>query len=412
MKMKNYNVFVDKLHLEFNNFLSSPKITWENKAMKYVDGLAAEELRRLVSIETRREYGAFFTDSELAKKVLQLLKPTFTRDSYIYDSACGAGNLLIAAADYFRKCDIQFDNKTHFLGTDLHQEFIEAAKIRFQINNLLKQPNIDLKKSNKVFNAKYDLISSNGLEKNHFYEKDWARGKVSAAALFIDRIIKFSNPGVSIIAILPDVLRSGTRYEKWRDMVNKECIIEKIELLGQFDKFADVDVYALLMTKRQVPDVTNSINKKAILKTTVDQKKSIEDIFDICVGTVVDNRDPKKGVSNSYIVSKGLKGWTSQNDASLTRKHQGKSFKKPFVVIKRTSRMGDSQRAIATIINIPKPVFVDNHLIILKPKSGTLKDCKKILISLKDKRTDIWLNEKIRCRHLTVKVVSKIPIWD
>ena len=73
--------------------------------------------------------------------------------------------------------------------------------------------------------------------------------------------------------------------------------------------------------------------------------------------------------------------------------------------------MGDAQRAIATIINSKRNVYVDNHLIVLQPKSGTLNDCKKMLENLKKIETDNWINNKIRCRHLTVKVVAKIPIW-
>jgi hypothetical protein len=72
--------------------------------------------------------------------------------------------------------------------------------------------------------------------------------------------------------------------------------------------------------------------------------------------------------------------------------------------------MSDVHRTIATIINIPVPVYVDNHLIILKPKSGRISTCKKALRILKNKQTDDWVNKQIRCRHLTVKSVSQIPL--
>lgn len=133
-------------------------------------------------------------------------------------------------------------------------------------------------------------------------------------------------------------------------------------------------------------------------------------MFDVCVGPVVDNRDPHEGTIRKYIVSRGLEGWSETKDVPLNRKHKGKSFSSPFVVIKRTSRASDPHRAIATIINMPNPVYVDNHLIVLKPKSGTLKDCFKALEIFKDKRTDDWINDQIRCRHLTVKIASKIPL--
>ena len=179
--------------------------------------------------------------------------------------------------------------------------------------------------------------------------------------------------------------------------------------MGQFDKYANVDVYAVMMTKRE--KVVAKITKdKKVKSANINHAQTINDLFDVCVGPVVDNRDVKEGPLLPYIVSRGLQGWSVQTDIPLTRQHQGKSFESPFVVIKRTSRMGDISRAVATIINIPTPVYVDNHLIILKPKSGEISDCQKALTELKSSRTHNWLNEEIRCRHLTVKVVSAIPI--
>jgi hypothetical protein len=362
--------------------------------------------------------------------VLQVLKPSFTSESFVYDAACGAGNLLIAVSDYIKQCNINFDSCTHLLGTDIHNEFVEAAKIRLLINGLLKQPNSKGYKKAFAISQEYSITQGDGLQLNDFYKTathifvnppfnqitieeklNWSKGKVSAAALFIDKIIQHSNPGTTIIAILPDVLRSGTRYEKWRRMVDKECKIKKTELLGQFDKYADVDVYAVMLTKRK-ETITINASSKAVKTKRSKHPKTIDDMFEVCVGPVVDNRDAKEGSSLPYIVSRGLQGWSVQTEIVLTRQHQGKFFISPFVVVKRTSRMGDAQRAVATIINILSPVFVDNHLIVLKPKSGKLKDCTKALSILKDKKTDEWLNDKIRCRHLTVKIVSKIPIWQ
>ncbi len=59
-----------------------------------------------------------------------------------------------------------------------------------------------------------------------------SQGKVSSAALFIDKIVQNINPGTSIYAILPDVLRSGSMYEKWRQMVQQNCTTETAKLLG------------------------------------------------------------------------------------------------------------------------------------------------------------------------------------
>ena len=420
-----YKEFIDTLETNLQSFERTPKIEWQDTGLKLVDGLAADEVRRLVSLKTRRRHGIFFTNSDLGQTVFKKLKPRFNKDSIIYDPASGAGNLIICASDFINMNKIDLSGSEHFYGTDIHAEFVEAARLRCTINQLLHLPQDS--NTPTVVNPNFSFSQLDGLNHNDFYDKatdivvnppfnlistkeklSWSKGKVSAAALFIDKIIQHVKPGTNIYAILPDVLRSGSRYEKWRQMVNEKCISGTAHLLGQFDEHADVDVFAIKLIKRKNKISRRQAKKNFELKK---RQKTIEDFFDVCVGPVVDNRDPKTGKNLKYIVSKGLKGWTKQTDVKRERKHKGRSFKSPFVVVKRTSRMGDSDRAIATIINIPKPVFVDNHLIILKPKSGNLKDCKKVLETLKNKKSDQWLNKKIRCRHLTTRLISKLPIW-
>ncbi len=48
----------------------------------------------------------------------------------------------------------------------------------------------------------------------------WARGRVNAAAIFVEKAIRDSREGTRIAAILPDVLRSGTRYQRWRNVIS------------------------------------------------------------------------------------------------------------------------------------------------------------------------------------------------
>jgi len=427
--MIEYKKFVDELKSELNSYANKPKYAWAEKAVRYVNGYAAEELRRLVSLEKRRKDGIFFTDSELAKKVLTLLKPSFNKDSVIYDAACGVGNLLISVSDYMRESGINPVKPNYLLGTDIHVEFTEAAAFRLQMNTLLHTSiNGDTITSKVKLNSGYDIRQVDGLIDNEYYKAashifinppfnqekikeklNWSSGKISMAAVFMYKSIQFAKPGTIIMAILPDVLRSGTRYEKWREMIKTYCIMQKTELLGQFDQYADVDVYAVKMIKRKkLLKKQEAVNNDAICPAA---PQTLKDLFDICVGPVVDFRDEKKGPRRPYIISKGLKSWGVQTEITETRKNKGKCFEGPFVVIKRTSRATDSYRAMATIIKTAESVYVDNHLIILKPKACTLAACKSAIKILKDEKTNKWLNEEIRCRHLTVKVVSEIPIW-
>lgn len=66
-------------------------------------------------------------------------------------------------------------------------------------------------------------------------------------------------------------------------------------------------------------------------------------------------------------------------------------------------------RASAVLIRSDEPVAVENHLIVLTPRDGTIKTCKTLLEILACETTTEWLDKRIRCRHLTVGVLKELP---
>ncbi|MES2701887.1 MAG: N-6 DNA methylase [Bacteroidota bacterium] len=413
--MKEYRQFVDELNRLINGYSKTAESNWKKDAAKYVNGLASERLRNLVPLSNRRACGAFFTMDELASRVLQAHQLKFEKKAIFYDPACGAGNLLIAVRNYYAASSKKLNIQVR--GTDIHEEFINATNLRLRIWELYER--------GKVVDYSSNVAVCDGMKDNTFYQLathvvvnppfnqmdspvnlQWASGKVSAAAVFVDAIIENIRPGTQIVAILPDVLRSGSRYHKWREHISAACTIDTVNLLGQFDKHADVDVFSILLTKKKSGSPADlSKWNNAVTAQTV-----ISDLFNVTVGPVVDNRDLHTGVLRPYIVSKGLQNWIEIGDRLQTRQHSGKAIESPFVVIKRTSRHGDGHRALGTLINIPEPVYVDNHLIILKPLSGLLQDCQQLLDVLQRQSTNQWIDEQIRCRHLTVNVIKNIPV--
>ena len=82
------------------------------------------------------------------------------------------------------------------------------------------------------------------------------------------------------------------------------------------------------------------------------------------------------------------------------------------MVVRRTSRPGDNHRAVASIINVKERVAVENHFLILQPKDLRLVTCKRAAKVLFSAKTTDWLNKVIRCRHLTVSSLMRLPWWD
>ena len=91
------------------------------------------------------------------------------------------------------------------------------------------------------------------------------------------------------------------------------------------------------------------------------------------------------------------------------RRFEGRLFEAPFVAIPRTSRPSDADRARGALVTSAKPVAVDNHLLVARPLDGTVGRCADLLDVLQMPSTSDWLNNVIRCRHLTVGALASVP---
>lgn len=397
-----------------------------------LNGQPSSELRRLVPLSDLRSVGAFFTGSRLSSYAANLLKDTFDDESVILDPACGAGDLLIAcAAQLGKRKTLPQTLKiwgTKIIGRDIHSEFVQATKSRLLLAALrmgvitencrsLSIKDIFPRVENKCGLTDYEAIKS----ATHIIINppfvladapeycDWVKGKVNVAALFLEACLLHANPGTRIVAILPDVLRSGSRYRVWRDLVDSRSQVHQLHIHGKFDRWADVDVFIIsIVTKKQRTPKRKSIWKPERTPGI----KVLQDRFEVHVGPVVDYRDPHSGQWFPFIHSRDLPPWEIICEIKRNRRFPGRTFMPPFVVVRRTSRPGDRYRAKGTIIKCDKPIAVENHLLVLLPKDGTIESCQELLKILQKQKTTNWLNERIRCRHLTVSSLADMPWWS
>jgi hypothetical protein len=137
----------------------------------------------------------------------------------------------------------------------------------------------------------------------------------------------------------------------------------------------------------------------------------ISDLFEVSVGPVVPHRCPHKGNCYPYLDTSSAIPWSIVSKLPK-RRFKGTVTKPPFVVVRRTSNPGDKYRAVAAMVTGSSPVAVENHLIVLKPKDGTIKQCNKLIEFLKRASANQWFNERIRCRHLTVSSVKEMPLME
>jgi hypothetical protein len=393
-----------------------------------LNGEPNDQLRRLVSREDLRAAGAFFTSSELADHALAPFLDTLTSQSVILDPACGAGDLLLKCAARLFSSQSLDKTLTHWgaqlVGRDLQPEFVKAARSRLLLQALSSIqigtpaaltpertfPNLEARcglsdtaafasATHVVLNPPFNQVAAPS-------DCHWAAGKVNAAALFLAACLKYTKPGTKVLAILPEALRSGTRYQKWRRLVETHSLVKRVEPYGQFDAQTDIDVFILEI---EIANIPKQAATHQWFPVASNNKSTIGDLFDVSIGPVVDYRDPRRGRFSPFLCARDLPAWQILRGTKRTRQFQGRRIHSPFVVVRRTSRPSDKYRATATIVSLPSPAAVENHLIILSPKDGTIKQCRALLKVLKHSQTSQWLNQRIRCRHLTASSLASLP---
>jgi len=391
----------------------------------HLNGAASEALFDHVSSQAIKESGAFFTGELLGRRTVESAAKELNKLP-AFDPACGAGDLLLRWAEYLPVQASLEDTIEHWgtllYGFDLHPEFISATKRRLVLSAISR----GAKRARKTFrvdsafpNIKRDdflaihncysgprtvMLNPPFNQQTPTQSVSWSKGKVSQAALFFVKCLLESKDSERIVAILPDVLRSGARYEKWRILVSEMFKPLRLESIGRFSASADVDVFIIdgLITK-------NKRNKIEWAQSAKTNRATLDSICDIRVGTVVPHRDPQEGKSVRYFTAPDLPPWKTVTKAQF-RGVKSSTFMPPLVAVRRTSSPSDRDRPVASIISGKSPVALENHLIALRPLDGSIETCNQILGILRSPQTRINLDRDIRCRHLTVGSLKKIKI--
>lgn len=391
---------------------------------------AAEEL---IPHEIRASQGIFFTGDQIAEKIALSLSEEISAGSSFFDPSCGAGNLLLAIAKSFPLKRSVLDTLDFwgkkFGGCDLSESFILATKLRLialalRRHGLQKVSRQDLEsylrlfKSFEVadylgteFGADFDCIVANP-PFGHITAPDgvaWSSGKTQQAGVFIAQALMVAKSGQRIAAVLPDVLRSGTRYQKWRHMVEQNSADLHVDVYGQFSKTVDVDVFLLSVNVGAERRVDRVDNWQPTVRRVLDSCVKLNALFEVRVGPVVPHRLSEKGKLVPYLTTHDAPPFSKVGRLPKIN-FGGTLYSPPFVVVRRTSSPSDKARLVPSLVQGRHSIAVENHLIIIKPRDGSLKKCLELIEEFKEERVADWLNAVSRCRHLTTKILADIDI--
>ena len=387
----------------------------------HLDGEAGRRLRGAVPIEDLRRLGAFFTGEALASRVVELVSDH--TESYV-DPACGCGDLLLAASARLsvRKSleDTLKEWNERLIGRDLVPEFIRAARARLVLAALTRGARMTARGTHPaelltniavgdgtalrprrgaavLVNPPYGQVVAPP-------DRTWTNGLTTEAAVFLDSLLDACAPGVQVAAVLPEVLRAGSRYGRFRATVERRMEVMAVEPAGIFDALTDVDVF--LLAGRIAADAAIGLPTNW---TAPVSEARLQDVCDVRVGAVVANRDPHRGPWRLYVDARDLAGRAVLRP-TRHRRFRGSVLDPPFVVVGRTNRpVLHGPRVRATVVLGDRPIAVENHLIALVPHDHTHRACEALVTIVEAERASRFLDERLRCRHLTVRALRDVP---
>jgi len=405
--------------------------TVQNEALRpHLNGGADMHLRNLVDRRQLRESGAFFTGESLGRRLVAMLPATDWRDTPAWDPNCGAGDLLLRWSEGLPLIDNDLPSTLKYWGemlrgVEIHSVFLRAAKRRLALAAVCRGarvksgrlrhldgyfPNLECR---NLLEREISVPDSSVILMNPPFtmidtpreSADWASGNVAFAAVAFLNCLKAAAPGQQILAILPDVLRSGSRYGRWRKLVAQHAIEAKVHLIGRFSGGVDVDVVILHATAGQ--DGESDVRW---FPSMLESGSTLGDFCDVHVGSVVPYRHRHKGEWVPYLTVAHAPAWADVHSSLPCIRHNGTCVTGPFLAVRRTSSPADKTRAIATVVASTKPTAIENHLLTVRPRDGKLETCRQMLEVLRSEFVQQWLDQRIRCRHITVDVLRGVPI--
>jgi hypothetical protein len=412
---------------------------WESirdEVTSVLDGRASDQTRALIPRQTRRAAGAFFTTGAVREGYARLLATAPQTTAGYWDPTCGAGDLLLAASENLSLSSTPIRTIRSWSrllrGHDLYEPFILATRMRLVLAVLLRhhlQGDTGSITDRALGGAFERVTVADGLAalNNDPYfagnlllnppfaaeplteDCAWSTGRTSQAAVFSAAAAERLKVGGQLTAILPDVLRAGSRYAAWRGYLEQLLTIDVVARFGQFDAHTDVDVFFLTARRSGTPGPPAGWWPESAAHSG----SAVGDYFEVRVGAVVDFRDPRDGPPVPYLTARDLPPQGVAGIPNRTRGFAGGLMTPPFVAMRRTSRPGQgaggSTRGAGVLILGEMPIAVDNHVIVLRPLDGSEDRCRDLLKQLDQPESAAWLDERIRCRHLTVRAVRELP---
>lgn len=380
LKMK--PIFTKKITIQgkfirvIRSFEELKKISLENKEFTEATIKYMEE----TNINHRKSFGQYFTPRSIIKILLSKL-PNGKAGVKILDPACGTGEFLIMAKEYFKNSKLY--------GWDIDKNLINISQKTIPIATL---KNIDAL-LNKDY-GKYDFVIGNPPYYEFFLSDELRKkfvnvinGRANIFSLFIYQGLKWLKNGGYLAFVVPPSMNNGAYFSKLRQFIIENSNIEYLHILDDPKIFKGALQSTMLLVLKKGKNKGDYLFKKngilifsenaEYLKTVFKNKTTLRDMgFIVKTGRLVwnDNKhlltnDSKKGVPLIWahnITAEGLK--FSPGDQKKPQYVAKKDFDiGPAIVVNRITGSVKSGNLRAAIIPANKKFIAENHVNVIFP---------------------------------------------
>jgi len=348
---------------EFNNF-----------TIKYMEE---------TDINYRKSLGQYFTPKSIRELLINKL-PNAIKKPKVLDPACGTGEFLITAKDYFKNPDL--------CGWDIDKNLITIS------NEVV--PEAKLKNTDALFNTdygKYDFVIGNPpyfefspsieIEKKF---KHITNGRINIFSLFICQGLNWLKNGGYLAFVVPPSMNNGAYFLKLRKFIIENANIEYLHILKDPKIFHGALQSTMLLILKKGKNKGDYLFKKngilifseevRYLEKSFENKITLHDLnYEVKTGRLVWNENkhlltnnPKEGIPLIWahnITDKGLKHpllnsgkpqYVKRNDFDIG----------PAIVTNRITGSVKSKNLKAAVVRSGKKFIAENHVNVIFPQSN------------------------------------------
>ncbi len=342
----------------------------------------------------RKKYGQYFTPKSVREQLLSFLPQI--KSPKILDPACGSGEFLLSASEYWNNASLN--------GWEIDPKLIHIAQ------KIAPNARIFEKDSLKVSTKeKYDFIIGNPpyfemklseeKKKQHF---EIIGGRMNIFSLFIKISLEHLKKNGYLGFVVPPSMNNGAYFKKLREYILTHADIQHLKIISSSSIFSNAQQQVMiLILKKQKSTNRYVFSKNGITIFSPNPKKLqlafqnkttlYESGFRVKTGSIVWNKEKKK-LTNSAQKGK-LLIWSHNIETGKLTLHNNKkpqyiitdkSEFGPVILVNRITGTSSQAKIKAAIVGKSIQFLAENHVNIIYPprQINGKKVTKKLLQSI------------------------------